>query len=54
MLGPTIAGVAAAVLSLAGSALAVGVLGLAGGVGFALLPEPAEQRRRADAAMGDA
>ncbi len=53
VLGPTVAGVAAAALGLAGSALAVGVLGLAGSVGFALLPEPAEQRRRADAAGGD-
>lgn len=53
VLGPTVAGVAAAALSLAGSAIAVGVLGLAGGVAFALLPEPAEQRRRADAAAGD-
>ena len=53
VLGPIVAGVAAAVLSLAGSALAVGVLGLAGAVVFALLPEPAEQRRRADAAAGD-
>ena len=53
VVGPTVAGVAAAALSLAGSALAVGVLGLAGAVAFALLPEPAEQRRRADAAAGD-
>ena len=53
MLGPTIAGTAAAVLSLAGSALVVGVLGLAGAVGFALLPEPTEQRREADSAAGD-
>lgn len=49
VLGPTIAGALAAVLSLGGSALAAGVLGVAGGVAFALLPEPAEQRRRADA-----
>ena len=53
VLGPTIAGTAAAVLSLAGSALVVGVLGLAGAVGFALLPEPTEQRREADSAAGD-
>ncbi len=53
VLGPTVAGAVAAVLSLAGSALAVAVLGVAGAVAFALLPEPAEQRRRADAAAGD-
>ena len=52
VLGPTIAGALAAVLSLGGSALAAGVLGVAGGVAFALLPEPAEQRRRADADAG--
>lgn len=52
VLGPTIAGTLAAVLSLGGSALAAGLLGLAGGVAFALLPEPAEQRRRADADAG--
>lgn len=52
VLGPTIAGALAAVLSLGGSALAAGLLGLAGGVAFALLPEPAEQRRRADADAG--
>lgn len=52
VLGPTIAGALAAVLSLGGSALAAGLLGVAGGVAFALLPEPAEQRRRADADAG--
>ncbi len=52
VLGPTIAGALAAALSLGGSALAAGLLGVAGGVAFALLPEPAEQRRRADADAG--
>lgn len=52
VLGPTIAGALAAVLSLGGSALAAGVLGVAGAVAFARLPEPAEQRRRADASAG--
>lgn len=52
VLGPTIAGALAAVLSLGGSALAAGVLGVAGAVAFARLPEPAEQRRRADANAG--
>ena len=52
VLGPTIAGALAAVLSLGGSAVAAGVLGVAGAVAFARLPEPAEQRRRADANAG--
>lgn len=52
VLGPTIAGALAAVLSLGGSALAAGVLGVAGAVAFARLPEPVEQRRRADAHAG--
>lgn len=48
VLGPAIAGLVAALISLSGSALLAGMIGVAGGVAFALLPEPAEQRRRTD------